>query len=78
MGQVGNSQNINMVMSSMSEESCRYIERLTVVGVVIFDPRVISLIAIGCGSSHRFHRKCIPLHMKAAKSIPPEAHIATS
>ena len=50
-----------MVMSSMSGESCRHIERLKVVGVVICDPRVISLIAIGCGSSHRFHRKCIPL-----------------
>ncbi len=78
MGQVGNSQYNNMVMSSMSGESCRHIERLKIVGVVICDPRVISLIAIGCGSSHRFHRKCIPLQRKASKSIPPEAHIATS
>ena len=78
MGQVGNSQYNNMVMSSMSGESCRHIERLNIVGVVICDPRVISLIAIGCGSSHRFHRKCISLQMKASQSIPPEAHIATS
>ena len=78
MGQVGNSQDINMVMSSMSGESCRHIERLKVVGVVICDPRVISLIAIGCGSSHRFHRQCIPLQRKAAKPIPPEAHKAIS
>ena len=67
-----------MVMSSMSVESCRHRERLTVVVVVICDPGVINLIAIGCGSSHRFHRKCRPLHRKAAKSIPPEAHKATS
>ena len=78
MGQVGNSQHNNMVMSSMSGESCRHIERLKVVGVVICDPRVISLIAIGCGSSHRCHRKCIPLQRKAAKSISPEAHKAKS
>ena len=78
MGQVGNSQDINMVMSSMSRESCRHIDRLTIVGVVICDPSVISLIAIGCGSSHRCHIKCIPLQRKAAKSIPPEANKATS
>ena len=78
MDQVGNIQGNNMVMSAMSGESCRHIDRLKVVGVVICDPRVISLIAIGCGSSHRFHRKCIPLQMKAAKSIPPESHNATS
>ena len=65
-----------MVMSSMSGESCRHIERLRVVVVVICDPGVISLIAIGCGSSHRCHIKCIPLQRKAAKSIPPEAHTA--
>ena len=78
MGQVGGSQYINMVMSSMSGESCRHIERLKVVGVVICDPRVISLIAIGCVSYHRCHRKCRPLQRKAAKPIPPEAHKATS
>ena len=74
MGQVGNNQDINLVMSSMSRESCRPIYRLNIVGVVICDSSVISLIAIGCGSSHRFHRKCILLQRKAAKSIPPEAH----
>ena len=78
MGQVGNIQDNNMVMSSMSRDSCRHIGRLTIVGVVICDPRVISSLAIGCGSSHRFHIKCIPLQRKAAKSIPPEAHKATS
>ena len=67
-----------MVMSSMSVESCRHIERLKVVVVVRCDPGVINLIAIGCGSSHRCHRKCIPLQRKAAKSIPPEVHKATS
>ena len=78
MDQVGNCQDNNMVMSSMSGESCRHIERLTVVVVVICDPGVISLIAIGCGSSHKFHRKCIPLQRKTATSIPPEAHKAKS
>ena len=78
MDQVVNIHTNNMVMSSMSGESCRHIERLNIVGVVICDPRVISLIAIVCGSSHRFHRKCIPLQRKASNSIPPEAHIATS
>ena len=78
MGQVGNSQDNNIVMSSMSGESCRHIERLKVVVVEICDPGVISLIAIAGGSYHRFHRKCIPLQIKAATSIPPEAHKATS
>ena len=78
MGQVGNSQDNNMVMSSMNVESCRHRERLKVVVVVICDPGVINLIDIGCGSPHRFHRKCIPLQRKAAKSIPPEVHKATS
>ncbi len=78
MGQVGNSKYPNMVMSSMSGEPCRHIERLKVVVVVICDPRVISLIAIGCGSSHRCHRKCVYIQRKATKSIPPEAHKATS
>ena len=77
MGQVGNSHDTNMVMSSMSGESCRHIDRLTVVVVVICDPRVISLIAVGCGSSHRFHRQCMYIHRKAAKSNPPEAHKVT-
>ena len=78
MGHVGNRQDNTMVMSSMGGESCRHIERLKVLVVVICDPGVISLIAIVCGSSHRFHRKCIPLQRKASNSIPPEAHIATS
>ena len=63
-----------MVMSSMSGESCRHIERLKVVVVVICDPGVISLIAIGCGFSHRFHRQCMYTQRMAAKSNPPEAH----
>ena len=67
-----------MVMYSMGGESCRHIGKLKFVVVVICDPGVISLIAIGCGSSHRFHRKCIPIQRKAAKSIPPEVHKATS
>ena len=78
MGQVGSSQYNNMVMSSMSGESCRHMERLKIVGVVICDPGVISLIAIGCGSFHRCHRQCIPLQRKAAKPMPPEAHKAES
>ena len=77
MGQVGNSQDTNLVMSSMSEESCRHIERLTVVVVVICDPGVISLISIGCGPSHRCHRKYMYIQRKAAKSNPPEAHKVT-
>ena len=78
MGQVGNSHDNNMVMSFMGGESRRHIGNLEFLVVVLCDPRVISLIAIGCGSSHRFHRKCIPLQRKASNSIPPEAHIATS
>ena len=74
MGQVGNSQDNNMVMSSMGGESCRHIEILTCVVVVICGPGVISLIAIGCGSSHRFHIKCMYIQRKAAKPNPPEAH----
>ena len=74
MGQVGNSQDNNIVMSSMSGESCRHIERLQVVVAVLCDPRVISLIDVGCGSSHRFHRKCVYIQRKAAKPSPPDAH----
>ena len=59
MGHVGNSQANNMVVSSMIGEACRHIERLTVVVVVICDPRVISLIAIVCDSPHRCHRQCM-------------------
>ena len=62
MGQVGNIQDNNMVMYSMSGESCKHIERLKVVVVVICDPGVISFISIGCGSSHRFHRQCMYIH----------------
>ena len=78
MGQVGNIQDNKMVMSSMSGESCRHIERLTVVVVVICDPRVISVIAVECGSSHRWHRQCMYIQRKAAKSNPPEAHKVNS
>ena len=78
MGQVGNSQAHNMVMSSMSGESCRHIERLKVVGCCNMWPNSHQFKAIGCGSSHRCHRKCIPIHMKATTSIPPRAHKAKS
>ena len=78
MDQVGNSQDNTMVMSSMSGESCRHIEILKVVVVVICDPGVISLISIGCGSSHRCHRKYMYIQRKAAKSNPPEAHKVNS
>ena len=66
-----------MVMSSMSGESCRHMERLKLVGVVICNPGVIVVMVIGCGSSHRFHIKCIYIQRKAAKSNPPEAHKVT-
>ena len=78
MGQVGNRQDNNLVMYYMSGESCRHIERLTVVVVVICDPGVISVIASGCGSSHRCHRKCMYIQRKAANSNPPGAHTVTS
>ena len=48
--------------------------KLNFVVAVFCDPGVISLIVIGCGSSHRFHRKCMYIHRKAATSNPPEAH----
>ena len=66
MGQVGSSQDNNMVMHSMSGESCRHTESLKFVGVVFCDPGVISLIAIGCGSSHRFNRKCMYIHKEGS------------
>ena len=51
--------------------------KLHFVVVVICDPGVISLIVIGCGSSHRFHRQCMYMHRKAATYNPPEAHKVT-
>ena len=77
MGQVGTSQDNNMVMSSMGGESRRHIDNLKVLVVVICDPRVISLISIGCGSSHRFHNQCMYIQRKAATSNPPDAYNAT-
>ena len=74
MGHVGNSQDNNRVMYSMGEESCRHIIKLKFVVVVICDPGVISLIAIGCGPSHRFHRQCMYIQRKATKPNPPEDH----
>ena len=73
MGQVGDSQYNKMVMSFMGGESCRHIYKLKNVVVVICDPGVISIIAIGCGSSHRCHRMCMYIQRKAAKPNPPEA-----